>query len=144
MYENILIPTDGSDSAQEAVDHGIELAKTVDAKVHSLYVVETEATYFITADLDDEEMDEYKEYGEELVTAVTNEASAEGVDAQGAVKVGKIAQEIVEYAEDHDIDLIVMGRRGRGSIEQYLGSIAEKVVRMSEIPVTVVGTESPG
>jgi len=142
MYDNILIPTDGSKESEVAVDHGIELAKVFDAKVHALYVIETQATYILTTQLGDEEMEEYREYGEGVVSDLANRAVEQGLDATGVIKTGKISEEIVEYADDNDIDLIVMGRRGRGSIEQYLGSNSEKVVRRSEIPVTVVGEGS--
>ncbi len=142
MYDNILIPTDGSEEAEAAVSHGIELAKTFDAKVHALYVVETQATYILTAELGDQEMEEYRDYGEGVVEDVAERAAAAGLDATGVLKTGKISEEIVEYAHSQDIDTIVIGRRGRGSIEQYLGSIAEKVVRQSKVPVTVVGAGS--
>ena len=139
MYDDILIPTDGSEEAEDAVSHGIELARAFDAKVHALYVIETEATYILTAELGDQEMEKYREYGEEVVSAVANRAGDAGLDASGVIRVGNISEEIVEYAGDNEVDVIVMGRRGRCSFEQYLGSIAEKVVRLSEIPVTVVG-----
>lgn len=142
MYDNILIPTDGSDEAEAAVAHGIELAKAFDAKVHALYVIETQATYILTAELGDEEMEQYRDYGEGVVENVAEQAAAAGLDATGIIKVGKISEEIVEYAHNEGVDTIVMGRRGRGSIEQYLGSIAEKVVRKSKVPVTVVGEGS--
>jgi nucleotide-binding universal stress UspA family protein len=142
MYDNILIPTDGSEESEAAVEHGVELAKAFDAKVHALYVIETQATYILTAELGDAEMEEYRDYGEGVVSDLANRAAEQGLDATGVIKTGKIAEEIVEYAEDNEIDLIVLGRRGRGSIEQYLGSTSEKVVRRSEIPVTVVGEGS--
>lgn len=139
MYDNILIPTDGSEKSEPAVEHALQLAKTYDAKVHALYVIETKATYILTVGLDDDEMAEYEEYGEETVTEVVKRADGRGLAGQGAVKRGKVSEEIVEYAEDHDIDGIVMGRQGQGAVEKYLGSTAEKVVRMTQIPVTVVG-----
>jgi len=139
MYDNILIPTDGSERSEPAVEHALKLAETYDAKIHALYVVETKATYILTVGLDDEEMDEYREYGEETVSDVVERAREHGLDGRGVVKTGKISEEITEYAEENDIDGIVMGRQGHGSLEKYLGSTAEKVVRMTEIPVTVIG-----
>lgn len=141
MYDNILIPTDGSDEAARAVDHGLELAAAFGAKVHVLYVIETEATYILTVGLDDQEKEEYREYGEELVSGVVERANDQGLDGTGVIKTGRIAEEIVDYAAENDIDNIVMGGQGRGAIEKYLGSTAEKVVRMSSVPVTIL---SPG
>lgn len=141
VYGNILIPTDGSEKVERAVDHGLSVAEHFDAHVHVLYVVENKATYILTAELGDEEMEKYKDYGEDVVSTVAERASERGLDATGVIKVGQISEEIVEYAESNDIEHIVMGRRGRGAIEQYLGSNSEKVIRMTDIPVTVIGTE---
>lgn len=142
MYDNVLIATDGSKGSEPCVAHGLDLAEAFDAHVHALYVVETEATYILTVGLADDEMEEYEEYGKETVSAVADRASGRGLDATGAVKTGSIAAKIVEYAENNDIDGIVVGKQGRGAIEKYLGSTAEKVARMADIPVTIVGPGS--
>lgn len=139
MHENVLIATDGSSKSESSVEYGLDLAERFDAHVHGLYVVETEATYILTVGLGDDQMEEYEEYGKETVSDVTGRAEQRGLDATGVVRTGRIAAEIVEYAEDNDMDLIVMGKQGRGAIEKYLGSTAEKVARMSDIPVTIVG-----
>lgn len=139
MYDNVLIATDGSKKSEASVAHGLDIAEAFDARVHGLYVVETEATYILTVGLGDDQMEEYKQYGEETVSSVADQAAERGLDATGVVRTGRIAAEIVAYAEDNDVDLIVMGKQGRGAIEKYLGSTAEKVARMSEVPVTIVG-----
>lgn len=141
MIENVLIPTDGSDKAEMGIRYGLDLAEAFDAHVHALYVIETEATYILTVGLDDDEMEEYREYGEEVVRDVVDRASARGLDGTGSIRTGRVSQDIVEYAEENDIDHIVMSGQGRGAIEKYLGSTAEKVLRLSSAPVTVV---SPG
>jgi len=139
MYDNILVPTDGSEKSEPAVEHALDLAETYDAKVHALYVIETKATYILTVGLSDEDMEAYEEYGEETVTDVVERANEHGVDGKGVIKRGSVAEEIVEYAEENDIDGIVMGRQGQGAVQRYLGSTSEKVVRMTKIPVTVIG-----
>ncbi len=140
MIESILIPTDGSDQAEGAVEYGLDLAEKFGAEVHSLYVIETKAHYIFTvAGHDPEEMEEYQEYGENLVEDVVDRAVERGLDGVGAVRKGSIAEEIVDYAEDKGIDTIVMGAQGRSDVEKYLiGSVTEKVVRISDIPVTTV------
>lgn len=140
MIERILLPTDGSKQSSAAEQYAIDIAEAVDAEVHVLYVAETEATYILTVDLDDEELEEYREYGRDVVSEVVGELETRGVPGKGVVRTGRVAQEVVEYAESQDIDHIVIGRQGRGSVSQYLGSTAEKVVRMSKAPVTVVRT----
>jgi len=142
MYDNVLIPTDGSDQAERAVSHGLDLAEAVGAKVHALYVVETEATYILTVGLDDDEMAEYREYGEETVADVVERAEKRGIEGTGVIRAGRISEEIVEYATENDIDNVVMGGQGQGAIERYLGSTAEKVLRMSSVPVIVISPSS--
>jgi len=142
MYDNVLIPTDGSDQAERAVSHGLDLAEAVGAKVHALYVVETEATYILTVGLDDDEMAEYREYGEETVADVVERAEKRGIEGTGVIRAGRISEEIVEYATKNDIDNVVMGGQGQGAIERYLGSTAEKVLRMSSVPVIVISPSS--
>ncbi len=138
MIDKILIPTDGSEQAERAVEYGLNLAESFDAEVHALYVIETEATYVLTVGLSDDDMEEYEEYGEEVVSDVVDRANERGLDGRGVLKKGKVSEEIVEYGDDNDIDHIVMGGQGRGAIEKYLGSTAEKIVRMSSLPVTVL------
>lgn len=138
MIEKILIPTDGSNNAEPAVSYALDLAEMTGAEIHVIFVAETEASYILTVGLDDRSLDELEEYGEGVVTEVVDRGAERGIAGKGIIKRGKIASEIVDYANSNDIDQIVMGRQGRGAFEQYLGSNAEKVVRLSEVPVTVV------
>lgn len=140
MIETILVPTDGSERAKPAIDYALQLAEVHGADVHALYVVETEASYILTVGIDDEAKEEHRAYGEEKVTEIVEELERRDLTGKGAVRTGKVAEEIVDYSGDKGIDHIVIGRQGRGAVEQYLGSTAEKVVRMSEVPVTVVRT----
>jgi len=139
MYENILIATDGSEKSKGSVSKGLDLSESLGAHVHAMYVVETEATYILTVGLGDDKMEEYEEYGEEVVTDIVDRAADRGLDGTGVVQTGNVAAEIVEYAENNDMDLIVMGKQGRGAINKYIGSTAEKVARMSDVPVTIIG-----
>ena len=141
MYDSVLIATDGSDGATGGVEYGLSVAEALDAKVHVLYVVETSATYILTVELSDDDRSAYKEYGEEILTEVVERAAARDLEADGVVRTGKPAEEIVEHAERNEIDTIVMGRQGHGAIDRYVGSTTEKVIRMAETPVTVVTPE---
>lgn len=138
MYDKILIATDGSEQVEPAIEHGLDLAEAMDAEVHAIYVVETEATYILTAGLGQKEMDEYEGYGKDVVTDVVKRAESRGLEGVGVVKTGSIAQKVSEYAENEDVDNVILAERGRGAIEQYLGSNAEKIVRMCKQPVTVI------
>ncbi len=145
MHQKILIPTDGSDRVQGAVEYGIDLATECEATVHALYVIETKAHYvFTAAGHDPAEMDEYREYGKRLVEDVVDQAVERGLDGVGAVRSGNVAQEITAYAQERDIDCIVMGAQGRSDVDDYLiGGTAEKVIRTAEIPVTTVRHHDP-
>jgi nucleotide-binding universal stress UspA family protein len=148
LYDRILVPTDGSPKGNRAVEHALALAAIHDAEVHALYVVDTasyagtgmEATWTGIDDL-------LREDADEAVAKV--EALAEGTDVavETSVVEGSPGREIVRYATDAGCDLIVMGTHGRGGIDRLLlGSVAERVVRRSAVPVLTVrlGEEAEG
>ncbi|WP_293030497.1 universal stress protein [Natronococcus sp.] len=138
MLDRILIATDGSRKATAAIDHGLDLAETFGAEVHVIYVVETKASYILSIGASEEGLEEYRQYGEEIVDEVVDRAERRGLDGVGVVKSGKVARQILEYAETAEIDTVVMAERGRGTLEKYLGSNVEKVVQLCPQPVTVV------
>lgn len=138
MFDKILIVTDGSPKAAAAIDHGLDLAETFGAEVHVIYVVETKASYILSIGASEEGLEEYRQYGKEIVDEVVDRAERRGIDGVGVVKSGKVAQQILEYTETAEIDAVVMAERGRGTLEKYLGSNVEKVVQLCPQPVTVV------
>lgn len=138
MYDNVLIATDGSDEVEGCIEHGLDVAEAVGARVHVLYVVETKANYILTVGLTDDELRSYREYGEEVVSEVVDRVSERGLSGEGAIRTGRPAEEIVDYAAENDADLVVMGKQGHGAVERHLGSTSEKVIRMIDAPVTVV------
>lgn len=137
MYDSILIPFDGSDEGELAVEHGIGLADALGATVHALYVVDLPGAPRTVYVRDDEEelREEYHAYGEEVTNEVCEAAADAGVDCVTAIKSGSVAREIVDYAEDEDLDAIVMASAYRGTLGAILGGTTDKVVRMSGIPV---------
>lgn len=140
MYDTILIPYDGSDEATKGADHGIELAAALGAAVHSLYVIDLpDAPRGPFIRDDEEEMREYyREFGEARNEEIREKAAERGIDCTTAIKSGPAEDRIVEYAEDEEIDAIVMGTGYRGKLAGLLGSTAEKVLRSTDIPVTTV------
>ncbi|WP_435069098.1 universal stress protein [Haloplanus sp. C73] len=140
MYDNILIPFDGSDEAMKGANHGIGLAATCDATVHALYVIDLPGaprTVYLRDD-EDEMRERYREYGEEVTEDLCEMASEEGVECVTAIRSGSPGEEIVDYAKSEDIDAIVLGSAYRGKFRAILGSTAEKVVRTAEVPVITV------
>ena len=164
MYQQILYPTDGSAGAKAAADHVRELASAFDATVHVLYVVDTRQVGFgMTGEHitgaepglsgghieggdpgmegersdPDETRSELLSQSKERVLAAADQF--EGVETVTAIEEGSPHSVILEYIDENDIDLVVMGTHGRTGVERYLlGSVAEKVVRMADPPVVTV------
>ncbi|WP_224450057.1 universal stress protein [Haloprofundus salilacus] len=135
MYDRILLPTDGSDAAESALPHALELAETFDAELHVLYVVDTRT--LATIDLGaDAVLSTLEAEGEAAVERLRSRAAETGVDALATVEAGSPPDIIVDYADDHDVDLVVMATHGRRGWNRYLlGSVTERVVRSSDAPV---------
>lgn len=142
MYDDILIPTDGSDGSRAAVEHGVTLAGRFDATVHALSVVD-EA--FSKADVADdtvwmsiyEERERDGERATELIA--TTAADVHDVSVVQTIYEGDPAETILAYIDEHAIDLVVMGTHGRTGIGRHLlGSVTTTVVRAASIPVLTV------
>lgn len=140
LYRKILIATDGSDYTKSAIDYGIDLAKNTGAKLYAIYVIDTAAFASIPMDAAWESMYELlKQEGDEATAYIADKASAEGLEVERNTVEGHPAEEIRKFAENNSVDLIVMGTLGKSGLDRFLlGSVAEKVVRTSKIPVLVV------
>ncbi|AHZ24337.1 universal stress protein UspA (plasmid) [Haloferax mediterranei ATCC 33500] len=138
MYEAILVPTDGSDGTEEAIEHAIDLAGKYDAELHAIYVIETHDITWVDQAGDIREKLEAR--GERAVNNVLERAeSADIEDIETSIIEGKTYRAILTYVDDRDIDLVVMGTHGRTGLDRYLlGSVTEKIVRLSDIPVLTV------
>lgn len=138
MYDSILVPTDGSDGASVAVDHAIEQAANHDATLHALFVVDTDVVGAHTSE--DFVREQLEGIGTNAVESVASQASEAGLsNVETDVVDGAAHEGILDYAEDNDIDMIVMGTRGRSGLDKYLlGSVTEKVLRLSDSAVLTV------
>lgn len=144
-YKKILITTDGSENAREGIKAGIEIARLSQAKVYALYVVDTTVNPLAARDARlKKTMDEqFKTLGLEATVAVEEAAESAGVEVEFATLEGNPAEKILSFAEEQDIDMIVMGSLGKTDIERFLlGSVSEKVVRNAKVPVLVVRRRS--
>ncbi|WP_336337640.1 universal stress protein [Haloarcula brevis] len=147
MYEHILVPTDGSETAENAVDQAIDIASKYGATVHALYVVDVDATSYSlgTEQVDRirqghlDEMTEVKEAADKATGYVRDRAAEHGIEVEEHVTAGEPARAIRKFVEDNDIDLVVMGSHGRSGLKRViLGSVTEKVLRRTRLPVLVV------
>ncbi len=140
LFRQILIATDGSGYTKRAVDYGIDLAGNTGAKLYAIYVIDTGAYGSIPLS----QPMEYaysllRQEGDAAIEYVKDRAEAEGLEVEGIIAEGHPADEIIKYAENNSIDLIVMGTLGKSGLDRFLlGSVADKVVRNSKIPVIVV------
>lgn len=134
MYENILLPFDGSQGAKSALTHAGELADWAEANITLLYVADT--TQHSVTVVEGEVVDVLVGKGEDIVAEGSNIVDGLGISHDTDVVQGNPPQTIVEYAERYEYDLIVMPTHGREGISRYLlGSVSEKVIRLSPTPV---------
>jgi nucleotide-binding universal stress UspA family protein len=137
MYEDILLPFDGSEGAAAVLHHASEIAHWADATIHVLYVADT-ARDSVTV-VEGHTVDALVQQGGDIVEEATKTLDTLGVAYDTDVVQGNPAPTIVEYAERYEQDLVVMPTHGREGLSRYLlGSVAEKVVRLSSVPVLTV------
>ncbi|MFZ2498046.1 universal stress protein [Methanosarcina sp.] len=143
FYRNIVLATDGSENTQRAISYGIELAKLSGATVHALYVVDTPSIISENWTAGKETIYEIiRADGKKVISKVKKIGEASGVEVKEVILDGYPSNEIIDFAENNNIDLIVMGTLGKTGLEKFLmGSVAEKVVRGSKVPVMVVRGE---
>ncbi len=140
MADRVLVPVDGSEHARRACE--LVWAEFPDATMVLLHVINpAEAGYSTQASFptfSEEWYDREQDRAEDLFDELEAEARTAGVDVERLVEVGKPTRVIVEVADEHDVDHIVMGSHGREGVSRMLlGSVAETVVRRSPVPVTV-------
>jgi nucleotide-binding universal stress UspA family protein len=139
MYANILLPTDGSRGMASAAAHAFDLAAQNDATVHALYVVDLRSYLLLPDETKGRVRELLFEEGERALDALSARAEDAGVDIVTEVREGVPSEAILEYARERGVDLVVMGTHGRtGEEKRILGSVAEEVVRSSEVPVLTV------
>jgi nucleotide-binding universal stress UspA family protein len=141
-YENVLVPTDGSEQAAAAIDSATDIASTCGAQLHAVSVVDTRAMGTVTRP--DVLLDQLKSQARSAVDTVAHEVSHDGVESvRTAVQEGLPYRALLSYVDEFDIDLIVMGTHGRRGVDRYLlGSVTEKLVRTA--PVPVLSVRAPG
>ncbi|OIB57303.1 universal stress protein [Natrialba sp. SSL1] len=145
MYDRLLLPTDMSPGVDRAIDHAIDAAQRYDAELHVLYVVDSEAYSSYPGD---EYVHEFEglekaleQAGQDAVEEITDRAKNEGVETEPIIRHGVPHAEILQYIDEANIDLTVIGSKNRsGEYRRLLGSVAERVANMAERPVTIVKT----
>lgn len=135
----VLVPIDDSDPARNAIEFAAK--EHPDAEIIALHVIGLQGGAYGEGAMFayDELMEAQEERAEGLLEEVSAIAAEHDVEITTETIVGQPSREIVDYADEHDIDRIVIGSHGRtGASRVLLGSVAERVVRRAPMPVTIV------
>jgi len=146
MYKHILVAVDGSDTSRRAFEAALDLAKAMGAKLEPYYVVENTPMYFDAPGYDPSILrNQMIAQGNELseqMDAAMRERGVEGSMVMGeASSLEDVPTLVLNAAKTAGADLLVMGTHGRRGFQRLiLGSVAERCVRQSTLPVLLVPT----
>jgi len=147
MFEKILVPLDGSPLAQAILPYVMVVAKGFHSRVILFHVAETaldheapeQKTYA------DETMERIRPMADNYLAGVADELRREGIDVEAKVVGGRVAAQIVERAEQENVDLIAMSTHGRSELARLVvGSGVDKILRACEQPVLLVRPHDEG
>ncbi|XPV67507.1 MAG: universal stress protein [Halarcobacter sp.] len=150
MFKKILVPTDGSQQANKALKVACEMAINNDAQISILSVFRHHSFIegslsMLPRQIDDKAYnleDALGEYSKEIVGEAKEIALNYGVkkeNVKGFVRIGPVTKEILEFVKDKDIEIVIIGKQGKGDLSGYLlGGVSHKVAGLADIPVLVV------
>ena len=144
MYEEILVPLDGSEFAEAALPHARALSKAFDGRITLISVFEPATVIsqpgavgpVISVAVDTEaEMTALRQYLDKVVANL----KTEGINVRTAIRQGDPASVVIDYAAANREDIIVMSTHGRSGIQRWVyGSVADKVLRSANVPVLLI------
>ena len=141
-FKRILFPVDLSESSTKMVPYVQTVAKKFEAKIHILFAARV-FEYFTSIYVPHTSINKFEkeiiEGAEKRLYEFVDEHFSEFPGTKTAVVAGDAAEKIIEYIEDKKIDLVIMGTHGRKGMDKIIfGSVAERVVKTSPVPVMVV------
>jgi len=139
IISKILVAIDGSDASMDAADYTIPISKEYNAELYALHVIRADVDLFGPHETS-EFMTRMRNEGEEYLNKVKLNANEKNIQIKTEIISSiNIAGGIVDYAEENNIDLIVIGTRGSSGFKKLLlGSVASHVVTYAHCPVMVV------
>jgi nucleotide-binding universal stress UspA family protein len=140
MYRRILVPLDGSATAEQALPHAIVQAQQAGAMLILLRVLEPfpHVRGMSAADIDSIKR-QTSEWAREYLGQLVADSQEKGISTQAAVVEGRPNVTILQFAEKNQVDLIVICSRGRSGVSRWLmGSVADRIVRGAVMPVLLV------
>lgn len=141
MYKKILVPLDGSKVAEGVLPHAKSLAYSEGAELILLTVTSNPAMDLVFSDpgIAETAILEQQEMSKTYISSIENGLKAEGFRVSNLMRVGSVAEVILGVAEELGVDVIAMSTHGRtGPARWLLGSVAERVVHNSKVPVLLI------
>ncbi len=143
MYKKMLVPLDGSELSEASLVHVVALAK--DCRVPEVILIRARepldagVRQRLSSDLARQLDEAYNDETKEYLAKIADYLAGQGVKADTIAVAGSAAESILSYSKEHSIDLIVMSSHGRTGIARWaFGSVAEKVIRQSIVPVLII------
>src|SRR5690554_342760 len=139
--KKILVPTDFSDQAFNALKAAAQIARKSNAEIILLHIIDLpqEAMDKVNPGFELPEIIFFKNHAETRLTETSYSPELQGLTVSQVLKLGRTFSEVTEVAKANDVDMIVMGSHGAsGFKELFVGSNTEKVIRTSEIPVLTI------
>lgn len=138
----ILVPVDFLSTSKRAFRFAREMAACWDAEVHLLHVLDTDflsGAVHITIEPLEESVAKWEKRARERLNSLYHGEGGEKLAGQIHLRKGKPYEEILKAADELDVDMIVLGSRGRKGLERAIfGSVAEKVTRMAKVPILII------
>ena len=141
MYKKILVPLDGSAVAEGVLPHAKSLAYSEGAELILLTVAANPAIDYLFSDpgIAETAVQEQVEKSKSYISTIEKELSTAGFKVSTLMRVGSVAEVILSVAEELQVDVIAMSTHGRtGAARWLLGSVAERVVHNSNVPVLLI------
>jgi nucleotide-binding universal stress UspA family protein len=139
IISKLLVAIDGSDPSMDAADYAISISKQYNAELYALHVIRADVDLFGPHETS-EYMTRMRNEGEKYLDRVRFKANENNIKIKTEIiSFTNIAGAIVDYAEENNIELIVIGTRGLSGFKKLLvGSVATNVVTYAHCPVLVV------
>ena len=146
-FKNILFPIDFSECSEQVFSNALQMAETFGAKLYLLFVAR-DISYLTTIDVSPDflmnTVAEVARAAEKKIEAFCGTHLGGFSNYETKVALGNPAEEIVKYADDQGIDLIIMGTHGRKGLERtFMGSVADHVIKHAGVPVMTVNPFRP-
>jgi len=146
-FKNILFPIDFSECSEGVFPYAIDMARRFDAKLHLLFVAR-DISYLGAIDVPSEMListvAEVAQAGENQMQAFCKKHLSDFANYEAKVVIGNAGEEIVQFAHEQGIDLIIMGTHGRKGLDRILmGSVADHVLKHAALPVLTVNPHRP-